>query len=88
MNTDFAIFLTTEMFWSAALIAGPVLAVALLVGLFISVLQVVTQIQEMTLTFVPKIIAVAMVIVGLGGWMLNILIEYSSNLIRSIPQFI
>lgn len=88
MDTDLAIFLTADMLWTAALIAGPILGVALLVGLLISVLQVVTQIQEMTLTFVPKIVAIVVVILVLGGWMLGTLVEFASNLYRSIPQLI
>lgn len=88
MSTDLAIYLTSDMLWTAALIAGPILGVALLVGLLVSILQVVTQIQEMTLTFVPKIIAVVAVVFVLGGWMLGTLVEFASNLYRTIPQLI
>lgn len=88
MSTDFAINLISEMLWNAALISGPILGVALIVGLIVSILQVVTQIQEMTLTFVPKILAVAITIFILGSWMLTTLSSYATNLIKNIPQII
>lgn len=85
MNTDIALGLTQDVLWTAASIAAPILGIALVVGLFISIIQVVTQIQEMTLTFVPKILAVVVVIVVFGPWMLGTLTTYATNLYRSIP---
>ncbi len=72
----------------ALLIAAPTLIAALLVGLIISVLQAATQIQEMTLTFVPKIIAVAVVVLIFGPWMLRILVSFTVQLISSIPYYL
>ena len=60
---------------------------ALLVGLLISILQVVTSIQEMTLTFVPKILAVGAVMLLFGHWMLTTLANYSTALISNIPSY-
>lgn len=80
MNKDSASYLLSELMNVAFLICGPILLVALAVGLLISIIQVVTQIQEMTLTFVPKMIAVAMVIVVLSNWMLGILTEFSISI--------
>lgn len=73
------------MLLTSALIAAPILGIALLVGLLISIIQVVTQIQEMTLTFVPKIVAIVVVLFVLGPWMLTHLTEYASGLYKSIP---
>lgn len=88
MTSDTAIALMADMLWASMLIAGPILAVTLVVGLLISVFQVITQIQEMTLTFVPKIIAVVGVLFVFGSWMLSSLIEFASELYRNIPQLI
>ena len=70
---------------TALLVAGPLLAVALGVGLIVSVIQAVTQIQEQTLSFVPKLIGVAVVFLVLLPWMLQILVKYTTELFRSIP---
>jgi len=86
MTADFALVLTNEMLWTAILLAAPVLGFSMLVGLLISIFQVVTQIQEMSLTFVPKILVVAFTLIVFGSWMLNLLINYSRGLIASIPQ--
>jgi len=69
-------------------IALPILGLGLIVGLIISILQAATQIQEMTLTFVPKLFAVAIVILFLGKWMLNQMMIFTFNLISSIPTLI
>jgi len=70
------------------LLSGPMLVTALIVGLVISVFQAVTQIQEMTLTFVPKILAMVFVFFLTMPWMLKKLIEFTQNLILNIPYFI
>lgn len=67
------------------LLAGPILGVGMAVGLAIALFQAVTQIQEMTLTFVPKIFAVMLAILFLAGWMITIMVDYTHNLIVSIP---
>lgn len=69
-------------------IALPILGLGLIVGLIISILQAATQIQELTLTFVPKIFAVAIVLLLLGKWMLNQMMIFTFNLISSIPDVI
>jgi flagellar biosynthesis protein FliQ len=80
MDSDFAIRLLTEMLLSAAKISAPLLLATLVVGLLVSIVQVATQIQEMTLTFVPKIVAVLVVCIGLGSWMLSVAIELSKRM--------
>jgi flagellar biosynthetic protein FliQ len=72
--------------WNAFLVAAPVLVAALLVGLLISVLQAATQLQEMTLTYVPKLAVAALVLVALGPWMIHRITEFAINLIRLIPS--
>ncbi|MBK6305128.1 MAG: flagellar biosynthesis protein FliQ [Gemmatimonadetes bacterium] len=72
----------------AMLLAAPLLAVALIIGLLVSILQTVTQIQEQTLSFVPKLLGVAAVfLVGLP-WMLQLLVEYTQRLFRSLPAMV
>jgi flagellar biosynthetic protein FliQ len=63
----------------------PTLVVSLVVGLAVSVFQAVTQIQEMTLSFIPKVFAIGLVIVLLGPWMLNTLIAFTIEMFRQIP---
>lgn len=87
MTVDFALSLVNDMLWTSALIAAPILGVSLLVGLIISIFQVVTQIQEMTLTFVPKILGVVIVLFVFGGWMLTNLVVFASTLIGNIPAY-
>lgn len=70
------------------LVAGPILILALGVGLAVSIFQATTQIQEQTLAFIPKIVAVLLGIVIFGPWMLNILIEFTTDLYQNIYQFV
>ena len=78
MTTDFALQLMGEMLLTALYISAPILVPIMLVGLAISVLQVVTQVQEMSLTFVPKIVTVFIAIVVFGPWMLRKLLAFTS----------
>lgn len=87
MNQDLAVALSNDMLLTALKISLPILGVALGVGLLISIFQVVTQIQEMTLTFVPKILAVVAVLLFFGHWMLTTMVNYASNLIANIPSY-
>ena len=68
------------------LIAAPLLLSALVVGLVVAILQATTSIQEQTLTFVPKIFAILLVLAFLGGWMFTSLREYTIELFRRIPE--
>ena len=88
MNQDTVINLATQAMTLALEIAGPILLVGLIVGLLVSIFQAVTSIQEQSLSFIPKIVAVAVLIVVLGPWMLNQLITYAQNLYSSIPSLI
>jgi flagellar biosynthetic protein FliQ len=74
------------MLWSAALLAGPVMLATLLVGLIISVFQVATQIQEITLSYVPKIVTAGLMLILLGPWMISHMVSFATDLYLLIPQ--
>jgi len=86
MNEATAIQIATEAIVISAKLAGPVLIVSLVVGVFVSLIQTVTSVQEMTLTFVPKLIGVSLIIVMAGAWMLTELTTYVEALWLSIPR--
>lgn len=74
-----------NMLWIVTLLVAPILGAALAVGLFIGILQAATQIQEMTLSFIPKLAAVAAVLFFVGPWMLTILLDFTTGLYLEIP---
>lgn len=78
MTTDLALQLMGEMLLTALFITAPVLLPVMIIGLAISILQVVTQVQEISLTFVPKIVTVFIAVVVFGPWMLRKLLAFSS----------
>jgi flagellar biosynthetic protein FliQ len=88
VNQDTVINLATQAMTLALEVAGPLLLVGLVIGLLVSLFQAVTQIQEMSLSFIPKIIGVAVLIVILGPWMLSHVISYAQNLYMSIPSLV
>ena len=88
MNQDTVVSLATQAMMLALKIAGPMLLAGLIVGLLVSIFQAVTSIQEQSLSFIPKVIAVAVLIVVLGPWMLDQLVGYAQNLYLSIPSLI
>jgi flagellar biosynthetic protein FliQ len=86
MTIEGAVFLGQEALMIAMFIGGPLLCTALVVGSLVSVVQTVTQVQEMTLVFVPKILAVMAVLAVTGAWMLEMLVSYSTGVFMSIPE--
>lgn len=86
MTRDTVVSLTVDAMNLAMKIGLPILLAGLVVGLVISVFQAVTQIQEQTLTFIPKILATAAVIIVAGPWMLDQLVVYTEQLYGSIPE--
>lgn len=84
MNNDFALQLMGELLWNAVLISAPLLGFTMVVGLIISLFQVVTQIQEMSLSFVPKLITAVIVLVVFGPWMLKKLVVFATGLISPL----
>ena len=79
MTIETAILWGQQSVWAILAICGPPLMAALVVGLFVSILQAVTQINEMTLVFVPKIIAVFMILLVMGSWMLEQAIDFGTQ---------
>lgn len=69
-------------------VAGPILLVSLLIGFAISLLQSVTQVQEMTLTFVPKVIVVALVLLLAGNWMMGEMVSFTRQLFDDLPALL
>ncbi len=88
MTPEYVIQLGQDTLMLVLVIAGPTLLVALVVGLMVSIFQAVTQIHEMTLTFIPKILAVAAVLSLLLPWTIRRMIEFTTGLISSIPTVI
>ncbi|SHN81050.1 flagellar biosynthesis protein FliQ [Desulfitobacterium chlororespirans] len=87
MNQSDVLYLAKEALMTALMIGGPVLGVSLLVGLMVSIFQAMTQIQEQTLTFIPKILAIALVMLLLGPWMLNVITGFTTNLFNDLAIF-
>jgi flagellar biosynthetic protein FliQ len=87
MSNEFVISLAREAILIALYISGPLLLLSLVVGLGVSIFQATTQIQEPTLTFVPKIIAVFAGILIFGGWMLNTLVQFTYHIFNQLQYF-
>ena len=87
MSIEFVTNFGREAILVTLLVSAPLLGFALLVGVIISIFQAVTQIQEMTLTFVPKIIVVLLALIVFGPWILRILINFTSTLFLNLPDY-
>ncbi len=88
MTADFIVGITKDALQMTVMLAAPVLGVGLVLGLLVSIFQAVTQLQEMTLTFIPKFLGVSLVLVILSPWMLELLVSYTTTLIENIPLYI
>ncbi len=88
MSEVYVINLLREAFYTVFLLAGPILIVTMVVGLIISVFQAATSIQEMTLTFVPKAVIVAIVLILMLPWMFDIMISFTTQIFTQIPSII
>jgi len=88
MTTQQVIDIGTRALIVTAKVAGPFLAVVLAIGVIIGLLQSVTQLQEPTLTFVPKLIGAAVVVAVSGNWMLATLVSFSQELIAGVPALL
>jgi flagellar biosynthetic protein FliQ len=88
MSVDFIVGIMAETVRVALMVSAPVLFVGLVVGVVISLFQAVTQVQEMTLVFVPKIVACLIVLVAALPWMINLLLSFTHNLFTNIPNYI
>ena len=88
MTPESVISLGQQAMEMTLLLAGPILLTVLIVGLLIGMFQALTQINEMTLSFVPKLIAVGLVLLAAGAWMLNVFTGFTRTLIENIPSLI
>ncbi len=88
MSQDLVIQLFRECLKMALFLSAPMLLVTIVVGLAVSIFQAATQIHEMTLAFVPKILAIIGCLIVLSPWMLNMMVTFTANLITNIPVYV
>jgi len=88
MSSDLALQIGRDALLMVMLISAPMLGLGLLVGIVVSIFQATTQIQEQTLSFIPKIVAVFVAMVVFGPWMLSLMVSYTRDLFMMIPQMI
>jgi flagellar biosynthetic protein FliQ len=86
VRADQALELMEQLLWTSLIITAPLLIACLITGLIISVLQVATQLQEMTLSYVPKLAVAALVLVLLGPWMIHQITQFAIRMIELIPS--
>lgn len=88
MTDSMVLQIVRDALMMAMIISVPILGVGMLVGLIISILQATTQIQEQSLSFVPKLIVVLLVLVLLAPWIINVLVGYTNDLFSKIPLMV
>jgi flagellar biosynthetic protein FliQ len=88
LSMEFVIHIGERAVMTTLLIAGPLLIIALVVGLVISIFQATTQIQEQTLAFIPKIVAVLIALVIFGPWMLTEIVSFTENIFMNLDKFV
>lgn len=88
MNEDMVMSIGAEAIKVMIYIAGPLLLAAMAIGIVVSVLQAITQINEATLTFIPKIIAIVVVLLVMAPWMLEIMKQYSTDIFGNIHEWV
>ncbi|MBW2617257.1 MAG: flagellar biosynthesis protein FliQ [Deltaproteobacteria bacterium] len=88
MSADFVVGFARSAIEMTLMLALPMLGIGLLVGLMVGIFQATTQIQEMTLTFIPKIVAVFIALIVFAPWILGKILDYTANLIINIPTYI
>lgn len=88
MSQDFILGFAQEAIFTTLMLAAPALGAALFMGLAVSIFQAITQIQDMTLTFVPKLIVVGMVVLLLSSWMLNVILNFASRIFINLSGFV
>ena len=85
LDTALVVDLGREALWVAVLIASPMLGIALIVGLVIGIVQAATSINEMTLSFIPKIAALVAVLILLGSWQISVIVDFTRKMFERIP---
>ena len=88
MSQTATLSLLQQTLWTVAQLSAPILLTALVVGVVISLFQAITQVNEMTLSYVPKILAIALVLVIAGPWMLQTLLGFTARLYSSLPLLV
>lgn len=88
MNEQLIIQLGQDALRTTAMLAGPLLIATLVIGLAVSIFQALTQINEATLTFIPKMLVVALVIILAGPWMMDVMTHYTVNLFENLATFV
>lgn len=88
MSGDMAIQISRDALSMVMLIAAPMLGLGLLVGVLVSIFQATTQIQEQTLAFIPKIIAIFVAILVFGPWMLSLMVDYTREIFTNLPNMV
>jgi flagellar biosynthesis protein FliQ len=88
MGSEFVIRIAGEAVYTVLKASAPMLVIGLVVGLIVSIFQATTQIQEQTLAFVPKIVAVLLSILIFGPWILNTLVDFTYNLLNNLYKFV
>jgi flagellar biosynthetic protein FliQ len=87
VSSEFVISMAEKAVYVTLMISGPLLAIALLVGLIVSIFQATTQIQEQTLAFIPKIVAVLLALIFFGPWMLSTILSFTTELFSNLNRF-
>mgnify|MGYP001062728646 FL=1 len=88
MNPEMVISLAEKGVYMILVLSGPIMLIGLIVGLVVSIFQAMTQIQEQTLAFIPKIVAMLVGLVFFGPWMLTHMISYTSQILSNLTQFV
>ncbi len=88
MNPDFAVQIAQQALWVAVMIAGPILLAALVTGVLVGMFQAATQINEQTMSFVPKLGVLVLVLFIMAPWMLSILTDFTESLFLNIPGWL
>ncbi len=88
MTPELTVTLMKQTLYTVLIVAGPLLAAGLIIGILVSVFQTVTQIREMSLTFVPKIIGVMITLAIFAPWMASSLIDFTMSIFHHLPRFV
>ena len=88
MTPETVVTIGQQALWVTMMLAGPLLASALAVGLLVGMFQAATQINEMTLSFIPKLLVLVLALVVAGPWMLTVIMNYTTKLMEQIPTLI
>jgi flagellar biosynthetic protein FliQ len=88
MTEDIVLSLGRDAIWTTVLLAAPLLISALVVGLVVSIIQAITQINEATLTFIPKMLTIVVVMLVLAPWMTQMITSYTTELFTSLPNYV